>query len=61
VTDGGGGKAGDNDGDAGEGAKQATLSACGKRTAMEEADGYGTGRPLDTGAGDFGGCARMRT
>jgi hypothetical protein len=42
VTDGGGGKAGDNDDDdMGEGAKQAALSACGKRTAVEKADDYG--------------------
>jgi hypothetical protein len=41
VTDGGGGKAGNDDGDMGEGAEQATLSACGKRTAVEEADSYG--------------------
>jgi hypothetical protein len=45
VTDGGGGKAGNLDGGVREGAKQATLSACGKRTAVEEADGYGTGSP----------------
>jgi hypothetical protein len=44
VTDGGGGKAGDNDdGDMGEGAEKATLLSCGKRTAVEEADGYGAG------------------
>jgi hypothetical protein len=41
VTDGGGGKAGDHERDMGEGAEQATLSACGKRTAVEEADCYG--------------------
>jgi hypothetical protein len=40
VTDGGGGKAGNKYGDAGEGAKQATLSACGERTATDEAGGY---------------------
>jgi hypothetical protein len=40
VTDGGGGKAGNDDGDVGEGAEQATLLSCGKRTAVEEADGY---------------------
>jgi hypothetical protein len=39
--DGGGGKGGDNDSNMGQGAEQATLSSCGKRTALEEADGYG--------------------
>ena len=44
MTDGGGGKVGNrDDGDMGEGAEQATLSSCGKRTAVEEADGYGAG------------------
>jgi hypothetical protein len=42
--DGGGGKVGNrDDGNMGEGAEQATLSSCGKRTAVEEADGYGVG------------------
>ena len=41
VTNGGGGKAGDHDEDVGEGAERETLSSCGKRTAMEEADIYG--------------------
>jgi hypothetical protein len=43
VTDGGGGKAGDDDSDIGEGAEQATLSSCGKRMTVEEADGYRAG------------------
>jgi hypothetical protein len=42
VTDGGGGgEAGDHGDGMGEGAGQATLSSCGKRTAAEEADSYG--------------------
>ena len=41
VTNGGGGKAGDHGDDVGEGAERATLSTCGKRTAMDEADIYG--------------------
>jgi hypothetical protein len=45
VTDGGGGEAGDHGDGMGEGAEQETLSTCGKRTAMEEADGYGVRIP----------------
>jgi hypothetical protein len=54
VTDGGGGKAGDDDGDMGEGAEQATLSSYGKRTAVEEADGYGVGSATSRVGESFG-------
>jgi hypothetical protein len=54
VTDGGGSKAGDHDGDAGEGAEQATLSFCGKRTAVEEADDYGAGSATSRVGESFG-------
>ena len=40
VTEGGGGKAGDQGGDMGEGAERATLSSCGKRTATDKAEIY---------------------
>jgi hypothetical protein len=40
VTDGGGGKAGNHDGDTGDGAGRATLWTCGKRTATDEVGGY---------------------
>ena len=43
VKGGGGGKAGDHGVDVIEGAEQATLSTCGKRTAMDEAGSYGFG------------------
>ena len=46
VKGGGGGKAGDHGVDAREGAKQATFSPCGKRTAMDEAGNYGFGTRL---------------
>jgi hypothetical protein len=54
VTDGGGGKVGDDNDDMGEGAEQATLSACGKRTAVEEADNYGTGSATSRVGESFG-------
>ena len=41
MTNGGGGKAGNHDDDVGEGAKRATLSPCGKGTAMDEAGVHG--------------------
>jgi hypothetical protein len=40
VTAGGGGKTGDHNGDTGEGEERATLSACGERTATDEAGEY---------------------
>ena len=43
VKGGGGGKAGDHNVDVREGAEQATLSSCGKRTAMDKAGNYGFG------------------
>ena len=46
VTDGGGDKAGDHDGDMREGAEQATLSSCGKRTATDKAGSTKQWTPL---------------
>jgi hypothetical protein len=54
VTDGDGGKAGNDERDMGEGAERATLSACGKRTAVEEADGYGAGSATSRVGESFG-------
>ena len=46
VKGGGGDKAGDHGVDVRDGAEQATLSSCGKRTAMDKAGNYGFGSRL---------------
>ena len=63
-TGGGGGKAGDPDGDMREGAEQATLSSCGERTVMVEAGnyGFGTWRPETSSEEETsGGAPTLRT
>ena len=64
MTDSGGGKAGDHDGDMGEGAERATLSSCGEWTAMVEAGnyGFGTWRPETSSEEETsGGAPTLRT
>jgi hypothetical protein len=54
VTDSGGGKVGDQGGDVGEGAEQATLSSGGKRTAVEKAGDYEADGATSRVGGNFG-------
>ena len=64
VKGGGGGKVGDHDVDAREGAEQATFSSCGTRTAMDEAGnyGFGTWRPESSSTEETsGGAATFHT
>ena len=54
VKGGGGGKAGDHGVDMREGAKQATLSPCGKRTATEKVSDYRAGSATSRVGESFG-------